>query len=179
MTSDHYQKAFEAAIAELAVLSAEYETFVKKEEALEDRMNKIRLAAISLAELANLDLQQIEEKYPDLKAGIAAGPRIGITDAVRQVLAASNEMLTPIKIRDGVFQLSPSIAGHKNPLASIHAVIRRLIDSDQVVIAADREGNTSYGWIDCDDFEERIRRWVTNEDELIKKVKASRKKKKA
>lgn len=176
MPTDYYKTAFEAAVKELATLSKAFDDLSQQQELLEDRMEKVRLGAVSLATLANLDFQKIQEDYPEMFDS-QRDPRIGITEAVRSVLRDSKDMLTPIKIRDEVYDINPTIAGHKNPLASIHAVLRRLVDANQIIIGTDEDGKTSYGWVDCDDFEERLNRWVSNPEEMIKRIKARKKKK--
>jgi hypothetical protein len=176
MSVEFYKTAFKAAVEELSSLTEQYERKVREEEALEDRMEKVRAGAVSLATLAGMDFQKVQDEYPSLFAG-QPDPRIGITDAVREVLRSSPDMLTPLEIRDRVYRLSPTIAGHKNPLASIHAVIRRFMDTDQVVMATTDQGSgkTMYGWVDCDDCEERLERWVTNVDEALARLRKKRK----
>jgi hypothetical protein len=51
------------------------------------------------------------------------------------------------------------------------------MDSEQIVVGTQQKNNrTTYGWIDCDDAEERVKRWLTNPEEYMKKIKAKKKK---
>lgn len=178
MTHDFYKQAFEAAVGELATLSKNRDTLLKEAGTLEDRMEKVRQGALGLVSLADIDFQEVKDKYPDLFAD-QIDIRMGITDAVRAVLSSSSEMLTPIEIRERVFQINPAIAGQKSPLASIHAIIRRLIDKWEVTYGVDNFERTAYGWIGSNDWEERIVRWkFSDPDQVIEDIKNGKSKKK-
>jgi hypothetical protein len=172
MTDKHYADAFKAALNELSRMQEKHDKLIAQEEALEERMDQLRTAALSLAGLADVDI----ENYPELLTG--PDPRIGITKAVEQVLRESDVPLVPVDIRDGVFRISPSVAGHKNPLASIHAVLRRFVDNDRVVIITYPDGKIGYLWVDRDDFEEFLRKgYPTTPERVITRIKANRSKK--
>jgi hypothetical protein len=179
MTDDFYKKAFKSALLELSALTKQRNEVKEQLDELDERIEKVRQGAIGLTSLANLDFQEVKGKYPDLFED-QIDQRMGITDAVRAVLSSSaDDMLTPTEIRDRVFQLSPGIAGHKNPLASIHAVIRRLIDKNEVLYGVDGLERTVYGWIGSDDWKERISTWnFKNADEVIERIEKEKGKRK-
>jgi hypothetical protein len=155
MTDDFYKKAFNSALEELATL-AKRRTLLKKELLdLEDRMEKLRQGAVGLASLANVEFHEIKENYPDLFED-EIDPRMGITDAVRETLRASQGWLTPVDVRNRLYLMIPAIASHKNPLASIHAVLRRLVDKGEVVSGSDAEKRTVYAWIGSDEAIRRL-----------------------
>lgn len=158
MTDDFYKKAFETALSELSDLESNREELNKKLDTTDERIEKVRQAALGLLSLAGIDFQEIKDKYPTLFRN-DIDPRLGITNAVRQVLKTSSDMLTTHQIRDLVFQVAPAIAAHKNPIATVSAILRRLIDYEEVISGVFEDGKTVYGWVDDNDAEERIKRW--------------------
>jgi len=174
MTRESYKKTFNSALQELADLSRQRNGVQTQLDELDERIEKVRQGALGLSVLAGIDFQEIKTKYPDLfEEQIDA--RMGITDAIREALRTEPDMLTPMEIRDKVFQISPAIAGHKNPLASIHAVLRRLQDRNEVAYAIqENTDKTMYGWIGADDWKKRLKRWIKNADESIERVTRER-----
>jgi hypothetical protein len=175
MTNDFYQRALDSALDELSKLQAERDAQQAKIDILDERIDKVRQGALGLTALADIDFNVVRDKYPDLFDD-TSDPRVGITQAVREALRSSNDTLLPKEIRDRVFQISPTVAGHKNPLASIHAVLRRLAESNEVILTIDGADRTRYGWIGSDDAAERLKRWFTNGDEVWERIKSRRKK---
>jgi hypothetical protein len=183
MTKDSYREALDSALEELTSLSKRKAALMKSVDKIDERIDAVRQGALGLLTLAEVDFQEVKGKYPDLFEEQIDAP-MGITDAVREALRTSKEMLTPIEIRDKVFQISPAIAGQKNPLASIHTVLRRLAEKGIVATAMmEANGATNYGWIDVDDWEERLRGWFgTDEDrtaaiEIVRQRREKEKKK--
>lgn len=174
MTRVSYKNAFRSALQELTELSQQRTDVQIQLDELDERIERVRQGALGLSVLAGIDFQEIKTKYPDLfEEQIDA--RMGITDAVREALRTESEMLTPMEVRDKVFRISPAIAGHKNPLASIHAVLRRLQDKNEVAYAVHEDtSKTMYGWIGSDDWKQRLKRWIKNSDESIERVTRER-----
>jgi hypothetical protein len=176
MTNDFYKSAFETAVSELATLSEERETLLEKVGTIEDRIERVRQGALGLASLAGVDFKEIKEKYPDLFAE-QIDPRMGITDAVREALRINGGVMTPTDVREAVFRISPAIAGHKNPMASIHAILRRLVDNGEAAIGTDNDKRTVYAWIGTDEALENARTLFRNTEqtnEMIARIKDAR-----
>jgi hypothetical protein len=175
MTDDFYKKAFDAALSELTSLEDDRERIAIELETVEGRMEKVRQAALGLLSLTDTEFQQIKDKYPRLFAD-QLDPRLGITDAIRQVLKASDDMMTTHQIRDAVFQISPAIAAHKNPIASVAAILRRLMDNNDVASGIFQSGKTVYGWIGSEDGRDRLLRWFQGGEgeEMWKRTQARR-----
>jgi hypothetical protein len=179
MTDDFYKKAFDSAVDELSSLTTRHSNLLKEAATLEERIEKVRQGALGLATLADIDFQQIKDKYPKLFED-QIDPRMGITDAVREALRMNGGLMTPTDVREGVFRISPAIAGHKNPMASIHAILRRLVDSDEVLIGTDKEKRTVYVWAGTDEALEHattLFKKTEQMDEIIARIKAERAKK--
>lgn len=78
------------------------------------------------------------------EAGLS-GDAIGITKAVAQILQTYKVALTPVLIRDLLPCVGFDASRYKDPLTSIHVVLKRLVISGQVVRRELPEGN-GYLW---------------------------------
>ena len=67
----------------------------------------------------------------------------GFTDAVRKVLSASTEPLTPAEVRERLPSAGFSLEGYSNPLASIHTILKRLARTESVNEVV-KKGKTAY-----------------------------------
>jgi hypothetical protein len=180
MTDDFYKTALQSALKELAELSDKREEARDLLNTLEERIEKVRQGALGLASLADVDFDEVKKEYPKLFAD-QIDPRMGITDAVREALRANGDLMSPADIQDAVFRISPAVAGHKNPLASIYAVLRRLTDGDEVLVGLDSGGRTVYGWCGTDEALDHIAKRFAHDDnfnEVVSGIKTRRAKKK-
>lgn len=141
----NYRDTLDSAINELTRLMYEREKLDEKREALHLRIMKLRSAARGLANLCDAD--DIEEEFPHLFPNEWGEGDVGLTDAIRQVLASHEEAyLSPVFIRDRLADVGFDIKSHKNILASIHTVLKRLQRQGEVAPAT-REGRTAYKWV--------------------------------
>ena len=84
-------------------------------------------------------------------------------------------MLTTYQIRDRIFHITPTIAAHKNPIATVSAIVRRLMDKDEVTSGVFADGKTVYGWVGSEDAEQRLKRWFKTEGaEMWERLKRRR-----
>ena len=141
-----YNLTLQAALEELAELMAERETLDERREALHERIVRLRRVAWGLASLC--DVENIEQEHPSLFPDeFSDNADVGLTDAIRQVLSSHEEAsLSPVFIRDRLAGVGFDIKTHKNILASIHTVLKRLQRRGEVTPFI-REGRTSYRWI--------------------------------
>ncbi|HKS75464.1 MAG TPA: hypothetical protein VJQ82_19805 [Terriglobales bacterium] len=72
-------------------------------------------------------------------------PPLGITEAVSRVLEASRMCLTPVLIRDLLPCVGFDTSRYKEPLPSIHVVLKRLVNSRQVMRVPLQNGD-GYLW---------------------------------
>lgn len=108
------------------------------EEALETRRrSEIRVATLHAAITA---LEAAGATEPLHFSGTLA-------DACRLVLRTSNKSLSPTEVRDGVVGLGFSLSSlkHDNPMASIHSVLKRLVDANDAETETTADG-TRYRW---------------------------------
>jgi hypothetical protein len=88
------------------------------------------------AKLASIDLayKVLREQYdPDYVAEGCVEPgfaELGMTDQIRALLHASpHKSFTPVLLRDLLVGLGVNLKGRSNPLAEIHTVLKRLVES--------------------------------------------------
>ena len=72
---------------------------------------------------------------------------IGITDAVRVALRVSGEKLTAPQVRDAIASRGFNLGRYTNAMATIHQVLRRLVDARQVQSESVGESKATYQWI--------------------------------
>jgi hypothetical protein len=141
-----YKKLLDGELDQLRTLIEERRSLKNRLDAISEDVSRLREGVIGLAALAHVDLKAT---HPDIfSAPVKAD--IGLTDAIRSVLMDSMEFMTPTEVREALFlgEIYP-IHQHKNPLASIHSVLKRLADSGQVVVATDEDTKkTVYAWAD-------------------------------
>lgn len=140
-----YRRTLEAALKELTELMAERETLDEKREVLHQRIVRLRGAVRGLARLC--DIESIDDDHPSLFPDeFSDNADVGLTDAIRTVLSSHEEAyLSPVFIRDRLADVGFDIKTHKNILASIHTVLKRLQRKGEAVPFI-REGRTTYRW---------------------------------
>jgi hypothetical protein len=74
------------------------------------------------------------------------GPKAGVTDAIRAVLKSEpNRIHTATEIRDELLRRGMPLK-QKNPMATIHQVLSRLVDGEEVTVSAYEPGRNRYKW---------------------------------
>jgi hypothetical protein len=114
------------------------ETLYKQKEAIESEISKLERAIQGFAPLV---------KNPSKWFG----PETGITDAVRAVLKSdTSRIFTATEIRDQLEMRGVPLR-QKNPLATIHQILARLVDSEEAVVSTLEPGRNRYKWV-TEDF---------------------------
>lgn len=144
MTNDNYREALDNALNELTDLMDQREELDERREVLHQRIMKLRGAVRGLAGLCDID--DVEEENPSLFPDEYSDRDIGLTDAIRTVLSSHGEaFLSPVFIRDRLADVGFDIKTHKNILASIHTVLKRLQRQGEAAPWT-KEGRTAYKW---------------------------------
>jgi hypothetical protein len=146
----NYSTILEAAITELADLMRERELLDARRENLNERIIRVREGVVGLSSLAGHDPDEIRMKYANLFPELIDSD-IGFTDAVRKVLAANATLMTPVGVRTGLRTLGFDLDRYSNPLASIHTVLKRLVESGEAEIGTVNE-STAYRWKNRPEF---------------------------
>jgi hypothetical protein len=106
------------------------------------------------SEIARLQgfLRSIVRRVPETSSGVPvssdeatlSSDQLGITKAVAQILQTYQVSLTPVLIRDLLPCVGFDPSRYKDPLTSIHVVLKRLVMSGQV--RRERPGGHGYVW---------------------------------
>jgi hypothetical protein len=132
-TLDYYRQQISRALHELV------EWGEKRKEA-EQQMTKLRQLIVANANFLPEDergifVRQAEESVPS-----------GFTDNIRHLFRVHfPKALTPVMLRQELLDAGIDLSAQSNPLASIHSVIRRLLDADEIERYGKLE-NGAYRW---------------------------------
>src|SRR5437868_3925975 len=144
MTKETYQTALNAAIKDLAELMSQREELDTKREEMDKSIFQLREGLVGLAILCGTDTNQLAKDYPELFPDLIS-PDVGLTDAVRKAMAAKRTFVSPVEVKDRLAEMGFDITKHKNILASIHTILKRLVKSDEIE-AGTREEKVVYRW---------------------------------
>lgn len=124
MTKSDYRRAYETAAAEL-------ESLLKEQERIEGRILSLRRTMTGLADLLR-EAGDTMGWRDRIDSTLEAMTQHSLTDDIRQVMNASLLPFTSGEIRDELEKLGWDIAEQKNPLATINAILNRLIEQGYV-----------------------------------------------
>jgi hypothetical protein len=144
MSDDAYRLALECAMRDLEGALSDRDRLDAEREEAETRVTNLRHAIFGLATLAGEDSETFTAQHPDLFPELI-DPDVGLTDAVREVLKTVKVFITPVKVRDRLTEMHYDLSKYKNVLASLHTVLKRLADNDEVFVDT-RGGKTMYRW---------------------------------
>jgi hypothetical protein len=114
---------------EIETAKDKLEELLVEQDALATRIAKHKRILAHLIELSSLE----DDSTP------AVGLVTGITDACRTVLRAATSPLLPVEVRDRVQQLG--LPEQRNLLASVHTVLRRLVEGGEVIPVPPKQGS--------------------------------------
>lgn len=131
-----YRKAYASAQRELAEILAE-------QERLEKRLVVVRQSIQTLAALC--ESEGIEVASSDEADHLLKNTRVA--DEIRSILHAQHpKWMRPRDVRDHLEQLGWDVALFQNPLATIHMILKRLVESNQAEEDTNKEGKKIYRW---------------------------------
>lgn len=132
MDSQNTKRVFEDACDDLEKLTIERAD-------LDVRILQLKKMVVALAPLIDRQPAYLEDFMRNIEEA-------GITQNCREVLRGTNNALTPVEVRNQLESI-----GHKfrtrNPLALIHAVLKRLVENGEVSKKTTEEGDVAYQWI--------------------------------
>jgi|SRR5579859_1858175 len=118
----------------LKAANGRLETLYKQKATIESEISKLERAIQGFAPLV---------KNPSKWFG----PETGITDAVRGVLKSDiHRIFTATEIRNELLMRGVPLK-QKNPLATIHQILARLVDNEEAVVNTHEPGRNRYKWI--------------------------------
>ena len=121
-----------------AKIAAELEALEIQQEDVERRIARLKQALIGLVPLS-------EPPDNSLLAAEFRGylEATSLTDAARQVLQAAEAPLTPTEIKQQLLNMGKDLSGQKNVMASIHSLLKRLVESGEIETP---DNGLSYQW---------------------------------
>jgi hypothetical protein len=124
-----YKQALDETFRQLALALEKREKFQGELAALDDHITDLEEAARSVGTLCGIDPHEARpDLFPD-----NAEPELGFTDAVRKVFENTKDHLHhPVSVRDELKKMGFPLAKYKNPLASIHTILKRLVDQGEL-----------------------------------------------
>jgi hypothetical protein len=145
-----YKVALDQTLEQLAKALARRERLQLTQAKWDSHIDDLQDAAEALGRLCGIDpTKQHPELFPE-----DAEPEVGFTDAVREVFRNADErfLYQPISVREKLKEMGFPIAKYKNPLASIHTILKRLVEHGEI-IRVDFEGSSRYGKIPSEKVE--------------------------
>lgn len=140
--SENYQNALKTALADLSELMSEREELDTRREGLDMRIFRLREGLFGLAILCGTDTNQLAAEYPELFPDLIP-PDMGLTDAIRKAMVSKHTYVSPVEVRQRLEEMNYDIKKYKNVLASIHTILKRLTESNEVE-AGTRDGKIVY-----------------------------------
>jgi hypothetical protein len=142
MNEDYIKKALQETLKQIAELFLQEQTLKKQITEIERQVFKLMIQANSLAALcddipANSRLAHI----------VRTMQKTGLTQNVRNVLKGTGEWMTPMRIRDYLVRIQTDLTRYANPLGSIHTILGRLVENEEVEQDIDKKTNKpTYRW---------------------------------
>jgi hypothetical protein len=97
---------------------------------------------------AELDQKGFEKRVDRV---IKAGLTVGITESARVILRETFFPMTASELKKSIEARKHNLATYSNPLAVIHTVLKRLVQSGEVRVVPQAEGKKAYQWISSTD----------------------------
>jgi hypothetical protein len=105
-----------------------------------------------ISELQNLCAEQDQRNFWDgAERLIKADLKVGITECVRVILRQNVLPMTAVELLEQVKARKYNVTRYKNPLAIIHTLLKRLVKSGDVRVAAPINGLKAYRWASAAD----------------------------
>jgi hypothetical protein len=142
MTSRSYHRMLYQAKQEMAHLLVKRQG-VDKEIA---RVHKV------ITELQNLCAEQDQENFwRGAERVIKADLKVGVTESLRVILQENVLPMTAVELLEQVKARKCNVTRYKNPLAIVHTLLKRLVKSGNVRVAAPINGLKAYQWVSAAD----------------------------
>jgi hypothetical protein len=138
-----FRLALKVALKKLSSLTKEKEELLDKASALDSEIARLRSKLATLASLVT----DAPEGSPiaELKKWVTD---LGLADAIREVLKAHENGLTPKEVRDWLLRMGFDLSDYSNVQASIHSILKRLHASGEIDRGVGPKGNliNLYKW---------------------------------
>jgi len=122
---------------------AEFSDLIRRRRKLEDRIARLQKTFQWCAR--QLSQGSLPSAVAAHMANAEDGPT-GFTEAVRQVLSTYRIWLSPVLVRDLLPTIGFDTKTYREPLPSIHVILKRLVSSGEVIQSKQSSGGTVYVW---------------------------------
>jgi hypothetical protein len=126
MANQAFREAYEAAAKELELLLTE-------QERIEERILSLRKTMNALATLISQHGGKDKDFMDYAGARLQEVIDTGLTNDIYRIVSASTHSLTAREIRSELKELGDGLAELSNPLATIHAILNRLVESGRAM----------------------------------------------
>jgi hypothetical protein len=131
-----YRKAYASAKRELAEILSEQERLQKKLVVVRQLIQVLT----NLCEDEGIEVPSSEQAEYLLT-------NTSVADEIRSILRAQHpEWMRPKDVRDQLKRLGKDVTSFRNPLATIHMILKRLAESNQAEESTNSEGKKIYCW---------------------------------
>jgi hypothetical protein len=131
----HYQKALDAA-------NAEMEELLHQRADIDKRLSRLKETTNALSTLLGVYREQNSPKASKVSVG-----HLGISDAIRQILSNRRAPMKPPEIHAQLQRQGFDMKDYASPLAVIHNTLRRLGRQNEVIVVKDPAGQIAYAII--------------------------------
>jgi hypothetical protein len=142
MTTDFWKEALAKAKAERDEAYLAWDDFSEKAQTQLQRMVQLDETIRSLTVLVG----ETESPTNFLKGISAELTGKKLADACRLTLSYLDEYMTPLQMRDWLESAKYDLSGYANALAGIHGVLKRMVESGEVLQSKDSRERTVYRW---------------------------------
>jgi hypothetical protein len=142
MTTKNYDRALREAEQDLARLLVQREQIDRK---------VARLQAV-ISDLQDLCAELIQKHFDrEVDQVIKADLKMGITELSRLILKEKFFPMTASDLKKSIEARKLNLSRYSNPLAVIHTVLKRLVQSGEVKVIPQKHGKKAYQWVSTTD----------------------------
>ena len=116
---------------------------------IDHKMARLQAVVSHLQNLcADLDRKHFEKRVERV---VKAGLTVGVTDLARAILKETFFAMTAGDLKKSMEARKLDLSRYSNPLAVIHTVLKRLVQSGEVRVVPQKAGRKSYQWVSTTD----------------------------
>jgi hypothetical protein len=120
-----------------------------KRQKLDQKIARLQAVVGDLQNLcAEWDQKNFERRVDHV---IKADLKVGITESARVILQENFFPMTASELKEQIEARKLQLARYANPLAVIHTILKRLVQSGEVKVVPQSAGKKSYQWISSTD----------------------------
>jgi hypothetical protein len=120
-----------------------------KRQKIDQKVARLQAVISDLHNLcAELDQKSFEKRVDRV---IKADLTVGITESTRVILKEKFFPMTTSELKESLEAKKLNLSGYSNPMAVIHTVLKRLVQSGEVRVVSKARGKKAYQWVSTAD----------------------------